>query len=218
MARMEGLERFSALHEAHDFSGAARVALELLGPRVLRYLRSVLRNEADAADAFSIFAEHLWLGLPSFRHEAPLQTWAFRIAHHAALNLRDEAFRRLACPLPSGEASELAAAIREGSVDEGEEARQALDRLRALLTLEEQSLLALRVDQELPWAEVAAVLSRGGRHLDVNAVSKRFERLRERLQELAVREGLVDRSDAARHAAAPLPHPPGGPAHRRGHR
>jgi len=67
--------------------------------------------------------------------------------------------------------------------------------LRAGLTPEEQSLLALRVDQGLEWAEVAAVLAGEGQAPSPAALMKRFERLRERLGKLARERGLLDRSD-----------------------
>jgi len=69
---------------------------------------------------------------------------------------------------------------------------QALEKLREALTLEERSLLALRVDQELSWAETAAVLAREGEAVEPNALMKRFERLKERLGRLAKERGLVD--------------------------
>src|SRR5512141_2219055 len=88
------LERIAA----GDLDGAATEALRALGPSVLRDLRSMLRDEEAAVDAFSQFAENLWKGLASFRGDSSLRTWAFRLAHHAALNLRDEARRRKARP------------------------------------------------------------------------------------------------------------------------
>ena len=73
-----------------------------------------------------------------------------------------------------------------------ERQRQALEKLRAALPVEDQSLLVLRVDQGLPWAEVAEILAEEGRPADPNALMKRFERLKDKLARMARDEGLLD--------------------------
>ncbi|MBS1109817.1 MAG: polymerase, sigma-24 subunit, subfamily [Anaeromyxobacteraceae bacterium] len=59
--------RVRELLAREDRPGAATAAIQDLGPPVLRYLRSLLRDEDDASDAFSIFAENVWRGLPTWR-------------------------------------------------------------------------------------------------------------------------------------------------------
>src|SRR5512134_3090953 len=93
-ARTAVQSRVQQLLAAGDTSAAATEALRALGPEILRFLRSVLRNEEDAADAFSHFAERLWRGLSSFRGQSSLRTWAFRIAWNSALTLRSDAWHR----------------------------------------------------------------------------------------------------------------------------
>jgi RNA polymerase sigma-70 factor (ECF subfamily) len=152
----------------------------------------MLRSEADAADAFSLFAEQVWKGLPQFEWRSSLQTWLYRIARHAALNLKREGWNRLGRPFATGEATALAEEIRTKSVVRVERQKNALDRLRESLSDEEQSLLTLRVDQEFSWEEIAEVLSDGGDRVDPATLRKRFERLKERLTVMAREQGLVD--------------------------
>lgn len=175
-----------------DAAAGATEALRSLGPPVLRYLRSLLRDEALASDAFSAFAEHLWRGLAAFRGEATLRGWAFRLAHHAALDVRDEAWRRRGRRLATAEVSRIADEVRTRTAVRVEQRRQALDRLREALSVEERSLLALRVDQGLPWNEIAEVLAAEGDHVEPGALMKRFERLKERLARMAREQGLVE--------------------------
>lgn len=184
--------RVRALLAAGDRSAAATAAIEELGPAVLRYLRSFLRDEDDAADAFSTFAENVWKGLPAFRASASIRTWAYRIAWNAAVNLKAEAWNRHRRRLATGAASALAESIRTKSFVRVARQQDALDRLRASLSTEEQSLLALRVDQGFSWAEIAEVLSSDGAPVQPAALMKRFERLKDRIAELARSEGLVD--------------------------
>ena len=173
-------------------AAAATEALRGLGPQILRYLRSILRDEALAGDAFSQFAEHLWRGLPDFRGDASLRGWAYRLAHRAALDVRGEAWRRRGRRFATGEASRIADEVRTRTAVRLERRRQALERLREALTVEEQALLALRVDQELAWREIAEVLAADGARIEPATLMKRFERLRERLAKMAKEQGLVE--------------------------
>lgn len=143
--------------------GAATALIEALGPAILRYLRSMLRVEEDAADAFSQWSENVWTGLPGFRGQR----------------------------LSSGQASALADSIRTRSVVVVERQRQALDELRQALSKEDRSLLVLRIDQQLSWSEVAEVLAAEGTAVDPATLMKRFERVKAKLGELARERGLL---------------------------
>jgi RNA polymerase sigma-70 factor (ECF subfamily) len=169
---------------AGDHRGAATEAIQRLGPQVLGYLRSILRNEMDAADAFGVFAEDLWKGIGSFRGESTFKTWAYRVAWHAAAAMQDQGWKRLVRRFEPGEASRLAEDVRTRTVVRDERQRLALERLRAALTPEEQTLLHLRLDQEMEWTEVAEVLSAAGAEVTPATVRKRYERLKERLAAL----------------------------------
>jgi DNA-directed RNA polymerase specialized sigma24 family protein len=62
--------------------------------------------------------------------------------------------------------------------------------LRAELSPEDQTLLTLRVDRDLPWGDVADILDEAE-----PALRKRFERLKLRLRELARTHGLLPGGD-----------------------
>jgi len=185
-------ERLRALLAAGDLRAAATEAIRGYGPQVLQVLRAMLRDEAEAREAFSQFAENLWRGLSTFRGESSFKTWALRLACNAARNQRDEAWRRRGRRLATGEASALAEEVRTRSVVRVERQRQALDRLRQSLRVEEHSLLVLRIDQGLSWSEVAEVLAEEGEPAEPAALMKRYERIKERLGKLAREQGLVD--------------------------
>ena len=174
-------ERIRALLAAGEERAAATEAMRAFGPKILGYIRSIVKDEADAADAFSIWAEHLWRGIATFRGDSSFRTWAFRIAYHAALNVRNEAWRRLGRPFETGEASRLAEEIRTRTAVREERQRTRLEEIRAQLTAEEQTLLTLRIDQQLSWEDIAEVCSAGGEPVDSTALRKRFQRLKDRL-------------------------------------
>jgi len=183
--------RVQELLATGDAHGAATEAMRGLGPKILGYLRSILRDENDAGDAFSAFAENLWRGIGTYRGEASFRTWAFKIAWHAALNVRNEAWNRLGRRFETGEASRLAEEIRTKTGVREERQRTALELLREELTAEEQTLLVLRIDQQLPWEDVAEVLTSDGAAPEPAALRKRFERLKDRLGRLARERGLA---------------------------
>lgn len=184
--------RIRGLLERADVRGAAGEVLRSFGPKILGYQRAVLRDEDDAADAFSLFAETLWKSLPAFRWESSLRTWTFRIAWTAAQRIRDDAFRRRGRRLLTSEASKLADEIRTQSAIRREVQADRLAALRASLTPEEQTLLVLRIEQELSWDEIALVLSGDGAPVQATALRKRFERLKDRLAAMAREQGLLD--------------------------
>lgn len=186
-------ETEARVRELVDGGGAREAAvltIRALGPPVLRYLRAILRDADDAEDAFSEWAECVWRGLPGFRWESALRTWAHRLAYHAALAVRNEAWRRHAARLPTTEASHLAASLRTGTAARVERQLDVVRHLRDGLTVEEQTLLQLRADQGLSWETIAAVLAGEGERLAPGTVAKRYERLKARLTKMLRRAGL----------------------------
>jgi RNA polymerase sigma-70 factor, ECF subfamily len=174
---------------------AATEAIRGLGPAVLRFLRSELHDEDDAGDAFSLFAEDLWKSLPGFRGESPLRTWAFRLAVHASSRIRQQAWRRRVRRFAPGEASAIAAEVRTASGVVRDRRSVELTKLRETLRPADYTLLILRVDQNLSWNEIAAILVRSSGPVSAAALCKRFERIKARLRQTAHREGMLDHRD-----------------------
>ena len=75
--------RVYALLDAGDAREAASVAIRAHGPAIFGYVSRLLAPD-DALDVFQQWAEDVWRGLPGFRRECRLRTWAFKLAHHAA--------------------------------------------------------------------------------------------------------------------------------------
>jgi RNA polymerase sigma-70 factor, ECF subfamily len=194
MADGEDIEtRVGALLRGGEYRSAATEVIRGYGPRALGYLHRLLGNETDAADAFALFAEQVWKGMANFEGRSSVKTWAFKAAWSAAMKVRDDAWRRLREGLPSSAASHLADEVRTNTAIRFETLRQELEVLRAELTAEDQTLLALRLDQELSWEEVAEVLSVDGRKVDAPALRKRYERIKARLATI-----VKDRRDRGR--------------------
>ncbi|OIP31366.1 MAG: hypothetical protein AUK47_22615 [Deltaproteobacteria bacterium CG2_30_63_29] len=181
-------------HERGDLEGAATAALSGYGPEILGFLVGVLRDDEVASEAFSQFAEDLWKGLAGFAWRCSFRTWAYTLARHASARLLREPTRRRERRLETGEVSKLAEEVRENTLTYLKtEVKRGVDALRAQLTPEERELLILRVDRQLGWADIAEVLAADEEPKKAAAaLRKRFERVKVRLRDLAVAEGLIE--------------------------
>jgi RNA polymerase sigma-70 factor, ECF subfamily len=196
---------------AGDAAGAVTLALRTYGSEVYAYLRALHRDAGEADEVFSLFAEALWTTLPVRELRASHRTWAYAIARRTSLGYRRTARRRAARFAPWPETSgvaEVAAAVRTATALHLQTApRSRFAELRASLPEEDQTLLMLRVDRGLAWNDLAEVLAEhdaeGTEHAPSAEVirkesarlRKRFQVLKEKLQEMAREAGLVPRDD-----------------------
>lgn len=197
-------EREKAIRDAWEagrFDAATSAALTLYGSEIMSFMAARLRDRADAEDAFSLFAERLWSGLPAFTWRCSLRTWSYTIARNVATSYASAPHRRAARNVPlsgAGVLSHLADRLR--SITQSFCQTDVKDRFRALreqLSPDEQTLLVLRVDRGLPWRDLAIAMN-GDADLDEAAIEREsarlrkvFERIRRELRRLAEREGLL---------------------------
>ncbi|MCC7111334.1 MAG: sigma-70 family RNA polymerase sigma factor [Deltaproteobacteria bacterium] len=178
---------------------AFALALQGFGDEVGGFLAARLLDADQSAEAFALFAEDLWRGLPGFRGEASLRTWLYVLARRAALRvIRERARAGREVPLSqAGVVDRMAAELRSATTRwRRTEAQDRLRAMRAALSEEDRELLVLRVDRGLSWEEIAAALEQDGgdpaaRKRNLASLRKRFERLKERIRALALKEGLL---------------------------
>jgi RNA polymerase sigma-70 factor (ECF subfamily) len=187
-----------------DFAAAATAALRGYGPEVFGFLVAVHRSESDASDVFSDLTEALWRGLPGFAWESSLRTWLYAIARNVSRTRRRDAARRERRGKRTGESAldGVAQAVRtETLAFLRTEKRTRLQALRDALPEEDRVLLVLRVDRQLAWNDLARVLHESDTDapLDDAAVTKeaarlrkRFQLVKDRLRDLAKKEGLIE--------------------------
>lgn len=189
-----------ALCARGDYDGAATLALKGMGGEIFQFLLAVHRDPVLADECFSSFGEGLWRGLPSFAWSSTLRTWAYAIARNVARTERRAAARREKRGRLEGSSAfeNVAAAVRTETLTFLKTAkRSGLEELRAALSADERALLILRVDRGLPWNDLAKILSDAEEPLDDAALAreagrlrKRFHDVKERLRELAKKQGL----------------------------
>jgi RNA polymerase sigma-70 factor, ECF subfamily len=171
---------------------AAEVALRSLGPGFFQYVRALAPDEAEAADAYSALAESLVGELPALPRDISLRSWALRLATREAFDVRASPWCRRTRRVTSRRAADLAGRVRLGFEIPVGERHPTLDRLRRELSLEDQALVALRVDQQLSWLEVPVVLVGSSAGAEPVELSMLLERAKERLVKAARREGLIE--------------------------
>jgi RNA polymerase sigma-70 factor (ECF subfamily) len=178
--------------DAGDFPGAAAETLRSYGPEILGYLYATLRDETAAEEVFSQFSEDLWKGLSRFRRLCSMRTWSYRLAWEALRRFRRDPYRRRARPLATEEWSRVAADVRDKTAPYlRSTVRGRVARLRERLNPAEQTLLILRVDRGLSFAEIAEVMRRRAGPIALVTLRKRYDRLKKKLRRLAEAEGLL---------------------------
>ncbi len=172
-----------------DVDGASQALLVCLGPEVLGFLRRMLPTETEAADAFALFAVDVWRGLPGWRGDSSMRAWAYRIAHHAAVRVMRDPWRRRRSSL-DGEGPSSAVSLAdpaEARTAAAETEREADGRATALAVLrlqlspEDDELLEWRGVRGIPWRTIAAFRAWKGDRSREAALRKRFQRLKARL-------------------------------------
>jgi len=175
------------------FEEGVTEALRAYGPEVLGFLVATMRDEADADDVFAQLCEDVWRGAPSFRGDASIRTWLYVLARNAAHRFRRDPLRRRGAALSDCAAvSAIEAEVRERTRSYlRSEVRDRVARLREALDPDDRMLLVLRVDRGMSFREIAKVFadaSGGPEGEDKRreaALRKRYERVKERIRELA---------------------------------
>jgi RNA polymerase sigma-70 factor, ECF subfamily len=174
---------------AHDQATAE--LLQAYGAELIGWLCAVLPVEADAHDAFSRMSEDLWKSLRRFDGRCSLRTWCYMLARHAAARIRGRGGRAredLVSSIPS--IAQAVTRIWTTTRRTEQRSHDVYAEIRALLDDDDQALLALRVDRDLAWRDIAQVLLGEDAAEDELArkaatLRKQFERVKQRLRTLA---------------------------------
>jgi RNA polymerase sigma-70 factor (ECF subfamily) len=199
-------QAIKALCTDGEYGEAVERTIELYGPELAKFVMAVLHRPELANDAFSTVSEKIVRNLSKFRWESSLRTWLYRIARNACMELLRSPMRReelVSHAVPSNEAHVERSRTNPWLRTEVKEKFRAL---REKLSVTERMLLQLKVDQDLPWNDVAKILWDGeqpptSKDLDKRAVALRqqYKRLKERLKVLAMDAGLIPNEGRDNH-------------------
>lgn len=183
--------------DANAYADALQIAVETYGEEVFSFLVVRMRDEDAAGDVFSQACEDLLASLPSFGWRCSLRTWFYRVARSAAARYQRSPLNNSARRVALSNVSELAAQVRSRTL--AHMRSEVKDRVRALreqLDPDEQQLLMLRVERDLSWGEIAEILDDVDEDEPKERAAARlrqqFQKLKTRLRELAIAEGLIE--------------------------
>ena len=189
--RRAELERaICELHARGELQEAVTRALRGYGSELYGFLFAMHRNEDEAAEIFAMLSEDLWRGIAGFQFKCSFRTWAYMLARNAAFRYRRREGKRQGreVRLSSSLISQLVADVVSSSAAELGGRRSQLEQLRDSLPPDDRTLLVLRLDKELSWADVARVML-GEDDPAEDALKRETARLRKRFQ--LVKERLV---------------------------
>jgi len=194
-----------AIRKAHDAGRldiAATLTLTLYGREIRSFVGSRLSTRSDGDEAYSMFVEDLWAGLPNFSWRCSMRTWAYLLARNAMTRYATQPQRRAMRNLPlswPGALSDLVEQVRnETRAYHKTEVKDRFRALREKLEPSDQVLLTLRVDRQMSYRDVAITLS-GTPDWDEEAIERESVRLRQamakvrrELRRLGESEGLLE--------------------------
>ena len=132
-------------------------------------------NDPDARnDLFQEIVLQLWRSFPSFRGEAKITTWMYRIALNTAIS----GFRKQTRYVKTEDLREVHFNISDHSGDEREEDSQRLQWAIRQLTEIERAMIMMALE-EVPYDEIAETIG-----ITQNNVRVRMNRIREKLRKL----------------------------------
>jgi len=195
-----------ALGTAADLERGVELAMAHYGQRLCAFVLNLAKDPAVAADV----QQDLWLSVflhaPKFRWESSFKGWLYLLARRAAIKAaqKGQARGRSGVPLSQAAESKLRAHMATSiAAWQKDDFKQRFRELRKQLPEKDQSLLVMRSDQELPFRDIVHALAEDDETLsdaDVKTreatLMKRFQRVKQRLYQLALAEGLLPPDDA----------------------
>jgi RNA polymerase sigma-70 factor (ECF subfamily) len=196
---LAGDDRIRAMVSAGDVDRAVTAVVRELGPEVFGFLRGALGSDVDADEVFAAASARVWQSIAAFRWQCSLRTWVYVIARNEIARFADGAKRHNAGRVTPSELDDVVAAVRsETSSALRSEKRNKLQALRDELSVEDRTLLILRIDRDLQWDDIARAFLADDEGVagdeikrEAARLRKRFQLVKTRLTERARQEGLI---------------------------
>lgn len=150
--------------------------------RLYWHVRTLVGSHEDTDDILQDIFIKIWSALPSFRGEAQLYTWLYRIATNETLNfIKRSRFTRL---FSSEDASEAALEVpdRDPYFD-GDEAQRLLSVAISKLPPRQRAVFSLRYYDEMKYEDIAKILGSS-----VNSLKASYHFAYEKVREFIVKK------------------------------
>ena len=163
-------EEIMALYRAGDRERAFGELVKSFSERLYWHVRGLVGSHEDTDDLLQDIFIKIWNALPSFRGDAQLFTWLFRIATNESLNFLRKKNLRMALGLETrgadgGQGSRSAQdAGTVGALPEadpyfdGDEAQRLLSVAVSKLPPRQRAVFHMRYFEEMPYEQMAGIL------------------------------------------------------------
>lgn len=167
---------------------ATAVVIRTYGAEVMGLLVALSHDEQTAAEVYALWCERLWKGLPSFRFEASVRTWAYVLARRSLADHRraQQRKRREVAVSPSQLPDAVVQARSATCSFLRTSVREELHALRESLSEDDRILLALRLDRQMAWLDITRIVT-DDPSVDEETLQRAAPRLRKRFQRLKAR-------------------------------
>jgi DNA-directed RNA polymerase specialized sigma24 family protein len=95
--------------DARAYDRVATRAIDAYGAEIVGVLAVQLRSSSDAHEAYSMFIEDLWRGLPDFQWRCSFRAWAHKLARNAGARWVKAGARRPERNIPLSNVSDVSA-------------------------------------------------------------------------------------------------------------
>ena len=145
-----------ALWEAGQQERAFNEIVRNYSERLYWHVRRFVCSHEDTDDLLQEIFIKIWAALPSFRGEAQLFTWLYRIALNEALNFLSRQRVRAVLQFKSLD-EEMERRIDEDPYFNGTEAQRLLTKAIARLPEKQRIVFSLRYYEEMKYEDIAAI-------------------------------------------------------------
>ena len=149
-------EEISALWEAGQQERAFNEIVRNYSERLYWHVRRFVCSHEDTDDLLQEIFIKIWAALPSFRGEAQLFTWLYRIATNETLNYLRKQKVRASLRFQSLDAK-MERRIDEDPYFNGTEAQRLLTKAIARLPEKQRIVFSLRYYEEMKYEDIAAI-------------------------------------------------------------
>lgn len=187
-----------------DYGTAVTLVVEGYGDEIHGFLAVSARGDLGIADeVFSQFTEDFWRGLPKFEWRSSIRAWCYQLARNAL-----HRFRRSPHNRPDRRVAPSEIAALEGIAESVRsrtrpylrtEIKSEFQKLREMLSEEDQMLLILRINRKMAWRDIAHAFLGDGQTADDAeierlsvALRQRLVEVKSRLKRLAEEAGLIE--------------------------
>lgn len=129
--------------------------VDLYKERLYWQIRRMVLTHEDADDVLQNTFIKAWQGLDTFRGEAQLSTWLFRIAANETLNFLEKKRSRLSI---DDEAGAVAEQLESDPYFDGDETERQLQQAIARLPERQRQVFLMKYYDEMPYEEMSRVL------------------------------------------------------------